>query len=186
MSERLVLHTRRLTLRPFRQTDAPMVREFAGAWEIADTTLGIPHPYEEGTAEKWIDSRAQAYRDGKIVDYAIVRSCDEQLLGAVTLQMEMRFDRAEFGYWVGVPFWNQGYCTEATQALVDYGFSDLGLNKITGKCLVRNPASARVLAKVGMTLEGVLRQHVKRWRGYEDVATYGILKSEWEVVRERR
>ena len=87
--------------------------------------------------------------------------------------------RLELGYWIGYPYWNQGYCTEAAQVVLVYGFSILGLNRIHGRCLKRNPASGRVMEKIGMVQEGCLRAHDKKWEQFEDLVLYGILKSEW-------
>ncbi len=60
---------------------------------------------------------------------------------------------------------NRGYCTEAAEAVVWYGFEVLGLNRIYACHFKRNPASGRVVRKIGMTHEGCLRQHVKKWGG---------------------
>ena len=82
------------------------------------------------------------------------------------------------GYWMGVPYWNHGYCSEAARALVAHGFQQMGLHRIYAFHFVRNPASGRVMQKAGMTYEGTLRQHVKKWERYEDLTAYGILRSE--------
>ena len=83
------------------------------------------------------------------------------------------------GYWVGVPFWGQGICTEAARALLGFGFGDLNLNKIHAHHFTRNPASGRVLQKLGMKYEGQLRQHVLKSDRFEDLFSYGILRSEF-------
>ena len=87
--------------------------------------------------------------------------------------------RAELGYWIGKPYWGQGYCTEAARATLDFGFEQLGLNRIFAHHFARNPASGRVMQKIGMTREGRLRQHVKKWDAFEDLELYGILKDHW-------
>ena len=88
------------------------------------------------------------------------------------------------GYWVGKQYWNQGFCTEAASALLAYGFEELDLNRICATHLVRNPASGRVMEKLGMRKEGVLRDHFSKWDKYEDVVYFGILKREWEEYRQ--
>lgn len=87
--------------------------------------------------------------------------------------------QAKLGYWLGVPYWNRGYMTEAVQALVGYGFTELGLNKITASHFARNPASGRVMQKLGMTQEGLLRQDVRKNDDFEDLVLYGLLAEEW-------
>jgi RimJ/RimL family protein N-acetyltransferase len=92
--------------------------------------------------------------------------------------LECEHDRAELGYWIGKPFWGRGYATEAARALVQYGFDTLGLHRIYARHLTRNPASGRVLHKIGMTHEGYRRKHEKKWGIYEDDKLYGILRDD--------
>jgi RimJ/RimL family protein N-acetyltransferase len=81
-----------------------------------------------------------------------------------------------------VACWGKGYATEAGRAAVRFGFEHLGLNKIWSCHMVRNPASGRVLAKLGMKREGLLRQHVRKNEAFEDVVARGLLREEWEKL----
>lgn len=173
------LETERLVLRPFTLDDAPTVQQLAGDPAIADTTLNIPHPYADGMAEAWIKEHPETFAKGVGVTYAITRRQDGSLLGAISLRINQRHHRAEMGYWLGKPYWGQGYTTEAARALLAYGFTELELNKIYATYLKRNPASGRVMEKAGLTYEGVLRQHVRNGEQYEDLVSYGILRSEF-------
>jgi RimJ/RimL family protein N-acetyltransferase len=175
-----VLETDRLVLRPFAQSDAADVQRLAGEHAIADTTLNIPHPYEDGMAEDWIATHLPAWRAGELATFAVKLREGGALIGAAGLKLELGFDRGELGYWIGEPYWNRGYCTEAARALVDYGFRRLALHRIQATHLARNPASGRVMQKLGMTQEGVLREHTKKWGVYEDLVLYGILRETWE------
>ena len=105
-----------------------------------------------------------------------------ELVGAIGLVIERSADRAELGYWIGAGSRNRGYCTEAGRAVIDYGFESLGLNKIFAHHFTRNPASGRVLQKLGMRLEGEQAQHVKKWDRYENIALYGLVRATWEVL----
>jgi RimJ/RimL family protein N-acetyltransferase len=171
---------RRLDLRPFSLEDAPAVQALAGAPEIASTTLTVPHPYEDGLAEAWIGTHAPAWASGTLASFAIVDRAARHLIGAIGLMINPEHQRAEMGYWIGVPFWNQGYATDAGGALLEFGFEQLKLNRIFAQHFVRNPASGRVLQKLGMQHEGRLRQHVRRWGEFEDLEQYGILRGEWQ------
>ncbi len=176
------LRTERLLLRPFVLADAPTVQRLAGDREIASPTLNIPHPYEDGMAEAWISTHQQQFQDGELVNFAIVRQRDGVLIGAIGLMaINRQHENAELGYWIGKPYWNNGYCTEATKAILRYGFSALGLNRIHSVHLGRNPASGQVMKKAGMVYEGCQRQHVKKWGIFEDLEMYAILKSEYEA-----
>ncbi|MEA3440103.1 MAG: GNAT family N-acetyltransferase [Chloroflexota bacterium] len=172
------LTTERLLLRPFTLADAPEVRRLAGDRNIAETTLNIPHPYEDGMAEEWISSHPEQYTKGEGVVFAITLQSDDMLVGAVGLAINQRFDRAELGYWIGSPYWNQGYCTEASREVLRYAFQELELNRVQATHLTRNSASGRVMQKLGMKREGRLRQYVKKWDIYEDLEMYSILKDE--------
>ena len=156
-----------------------MVQALAGERTIADTTLNIPHPYEDGMAEDWIASHEEQFHDGSNVTFAITDKEGGQLLGAVSLRIERALRKAELGYWVGAPYWNRGYATEAAGALLAYGFDELDLNRVAAQHLARNPASGRVMQKLGMRHEGTLRQATMKWGEFEDLELYSILRSEW-------
>ncbi len=172
------LTTSRLTLRPFTLDDAPTVKELAGAREVAETTLNIPHPYNEGMAEEWIGTHQDAFDRGETVTFAITLRNEAVLIGAIGLSVNKTHHLAEIGYWIGRPYWNQGYCTEAAQEVVRYGFSVLDLNRVQARHMTKNPASGRVMLKAGMTYEGTLRQSALRWDEFQDVAIYSMLRDE--------
>jgi RimJ/RimL family protein N-acetyltransferase len=180
MSEPPTLTSDRLVLRPFEPTDAPAVQAIAGAREIADTTLSIPHPYPDGAAAAWIGTHRAAWQAGTAVTYAITRRDAGALVGAIGLSIDAAHASAEMGYWVAVPHWNQGYCTEAVRRLMDFAFGPLRLHRIQARHLTRNPGSGRVMQKLGMRLEGVSRDAVLKWGQFEDLALYAILASEWK------
>jgi len=159
MEQRKRIETERLVLRQFNLDDAPEVQRLAGNRAIADTTLNIPFPYEDGMAEEWIGTHEEQFKDGKGVTFAVILSDSSQLVGAIGITNK-EHDRGEMGYWIGQPYWNQGYATEAAQAIITYGFGELTLNKISAAHLVRNPASGRVMEKAGMGYEGCSPQHV--------------------------
>ncbi len=183
MQERPTLDTTRLVLRPFTMADAPDVQRLAGAREVASTTLRIPHPYTTGTAEAWISTHQDAYERGESANFAIVRRLDQGLIGCIGLHIDPHHAHAEMGYWIGVPFWSHGYCTEAAQAVIQYGFEVLRLHRIHASYMARNPVSGRVMQKIGMTYEGCLRQHIQKWGVFEDIVVYGILRSEYAGPR---
>ena len=180
MKTRPTLQTARLILRPFELTDAPEVQKLAGAREIASMTLVIPHPYEDGMAEEWIGTHQEKFEQGQLVIFAIVEKETTRLCGAIGLSINSQNSHAEIGYWIGVPYWGQGYCTEAAKATIAYGFERLGLHRIIHSFhYIRNPASGRVMQKAGMIYEGCRRQHIQKWGKFEDLAMYGILATEW-------
>ena len=179
MKTQPTLTTQRLILRPFTLDDAPEVQRLAGEKDVAAMTLRIPHPYPDGLAEEWINTHPENFKQGKDVCFAIALSVNQQLIGAIGLEINQDFAKAEMGYWIGQPFWGAGHCTEAAQALLTYGFNDLNLNRIQASHLCKNPASGRVMQKLGMIHEGTQRQAVKKWSHFEDIELYHLLQSEW-------
>ncbi|MDJ0700154.1 MAG: GNAT family N-acetyltransferase [Woeseiaceae bacterium] len=177
--EQPTIQTERLVLRPFDEGDATAVQRLAGEREIADTTLNVPHPYGDGMAEQWIATHADQFAEGSNAVFAIVERESNHLAGAIGLKIEPAIRKAELGYWVGVPYWSRGYATEASEAMLAYGFEQLGLNRIAAQHFTRNPASGRVMQKIGMSYEGTLRQGTMKWGRFEDLDVYSALREEW-------
>lgn len=178
------LHTERLTLRPYAQSDIPALMPLIGAREVAATTLRIPHPYTESYAREFIATAEQGLANGTELRAAIIlRGSSAEsgaLCGGIGLRIEADHRRAELGYWIGVPYWGNGYATEASRALVKYGFQTLGLHRIYASYLTHNTASAGVLKKIGMKHEGRQRAHILKWGEFHDIEMYGILASDVE------
>lgn len=178
------LQTPRLTLRHFRNDDAPaMLRELSDV-EVARETLNIPHPYSIERAEEFLADIPKRFEAGKGVVWAIVdRATDAgaaagALIGAVGLNLTRAHRRAELGYWIAKSRWGQGIATEASQAVLRYGFETLGLHRIDAHHFVENPASGSVMRKLGMQREGRLRAMVWRDGVPRDLELYAILASD--------
>lgn len=172
------LETERLVLRPFRVADADAVQTLANDVDVARNTLNIPHPYDRADALTWIESHPGQRESGQAVTYAVTAPEEGGVVGAVGLILELEHERAELGYWIGRPYWGRGYATEAVRSVVAWGFRALALHRIHASHFPRNPASGRVLRKVGMRHEGSLRQHVKKWDEFLDLERFGVLRSE--------
>jgi RimJ/RimL family protein N-acetyltransferase len=135
------MRSQRLSYRPLDAADASRIAALAGEWDIARMTSRIPHPYSLIDADLWIAS---------IGNDEFVRGVEHNgdLIGAVGY-IEGAAGQAEIGYWIGKPWWGQGFATEAAGTLVDYCFGTLGFRRLTCGHFVDNPASARVIAKLG-------------------------------------
>jgi ribosomal-protein-alanine N-acetyltransferase len=177
--KRPTLETERLVLRPFELSDAPRVQLLAGDRDVAAMTKNIPHPYEDGLAEAWIGSHQERFDKREETVFAITLEESDELIGAIGLVLKLDQEIAELGYWIGKPYWGRGYCTEAARAVLHFAFTKLRLNRVHAHHFSHNPASGRVMQKVGMRHEGSLRQHVKKWGEFFDVEAYGILRSEF-------
>ncbi len=169
------LRTDRLVLRAFTREDIPALVSLIGAREVAATTLRVPHPYDASHAEILFGT----IESGNEVRWAV--TLNGVLVGGVGMRLERDHNRAELGYWVGVPYWGNGYATEASRAALQHGFEALGLHRIQASHFSNNPASGAVLRKLGMKHEGTHRQHILKWEQYLDLEVYGMLKSEYKA-----
>ena len=174
------LQTERLILRPYRPSDVPSIVRLIGAREVAATTLRIPHPYTEDDARallrRWAKEKVPTH-------FGIFLGATGEHCGGAGLNLEPDHDRAELGYWIGVPYWGSGIASEAAREVVRYGFETLGLHRIYANCFVGNDASVKILKKLGMKYEGCFRQHYKKWGEYRDGENYGLLADEWKAAR---
>ncbi len=150
----------------------------AGAREIAATTTNIPHPYTEDDARSFLAHADEDFRAGHSVTFAVALMPGRELCGAVGLTITPAHEHAELGYWIGVPYWGQGFATEAARTVMAFGFETLRLHRIHASHFTGNTASQRVLEKIGMRHEGPSRQHIQKWNRFVDLENYGLLASE--------
>ena len=176
-----VLETERLTLNHFTEADIPELVPLIGAREVAENTLRIPHPYEEKHAREFLASVAKENE----LRLAIRRRNDGRICGGIGLHPDMQHQRAELGYWIGVPYWGNGYATEAARAIVRYGFDNFGLNRIFAAHFQGNEASGNVLRKIGMKHEGRARQAILKWGNFLDLEMYAILRDDMPAAQEK-
>jgi RimJ/RimL family protein N-acetyltransferase len=170
------LETSRLRLRPYRESDIVELLPLVGTREVAATTLRIAHPYTEHDARAFLELTQEPDK----IWLAITLRTDGRQIGGVGLRVEDEHRHAELGYWLGVPYWGQGYATEAARELLRFGFKELALHRIFASHFGHNPASGRILAKLGMRYEGCQRQHLRKWDQFVDSELYGILRQEWK------
>lgn len=167
----------RLVLRAYELADIGELVPLIGAREVAANLARVPYPYTEQDARNFIGSIKETPDEAR---FAIVLGSDQRLIGGIGLRIDSTHQRAELGYWLGIPYWGNGYATEAARAVMQYGFETLGLHRIWASVFQRNEASAKVLGKIGMQYEGCLRQHVLKWGRFIDLEMYAVLRSEWK------
>ncbi|GIP35949.1 GNAT family N-acetyltransferase [Paenibacillus sp. J2TS4] len=175
---RKVMVTERLTLRQLELNDSEAIEKLAGEKDVADTTLNMPHPYPTGSATTFIKARHEAAVRGDGYSFAVTLTESEDFLGIVGLHVNKTHNMAELAYWIGKPYWRSGYCTEAAARVVQFAFDELELNRVFAAAMTRNPASYKVMEKIGMKHEGILRSHIRKGDTYEDLRYYGLLRSD--------
>lgn len=181
MSEKPILETPRLRLRPLERSDTSAIQKAAGAREIADTMISLPHPYPANEAERYV-ARQKAEREAeRSVTFTIKHKTEGVFCGLVEVRdIDREHSLGELSFWLALEVWGRGYMSEVIQAVVRYGFEGLGLNRLYAYHMMRNPASGRVLEKSGFKQEGLLRQRVQKWGKFENVALWAILRQEWQ------
>ncbi len=111
---------------------------------------------------------------------AIVLKSNNLLIGNCGIRLDKAGAvEADIGYELDPQYWNHGYATEAGHVIVDFGFSRLGVHRIWADCVADNTGSAHVLEKLGMKLEGRLRENQYYKDRWWDTLLYGILADEW-------
>lgn len=133
----------------------------------------FPHPYTEADATAFIEYAATADPE---CHFAI--TIDDRVVGGVGFHLQTDVSRlsAEFGYWLGEPFWGQGIATEVALAMVDYGFEAYGLRRIYATVYGWNPGSARVLEKAGFEYEGRLKNSIFKDGELTDSLLYAVTR----------
>jgi len=142
------IRTRRLVLRPPALADAARVSLLAGDYDVASMTGTIPHPYSEEMAAAWL---ADAVKGEEGVVFVIER--ETRLIGCAGYRA-FDADHGELGYWIGKPYWWQGYATEAVRALIAHAFDANGFVYLKAGHFTDNPGSERVLRKLGFVAQG--------------------------------
>lgn len=174
------IETGRLLLNRLTHEDVPLIARFANNINIADRTLNLPHPYAEKDALFWISMAEHGFKAATNFIFAIRLKPSNDFIGGIGLSLEPAFSRAEIGYWVAEPYWNQGFATEALAAMIRFGFEELQLNKLCASHFRINPASGKVMEKCGMFKEGELKEQVKKREIYHDLIVYGLTKNDFK------
>lgn len=166
--------TPRLILRDANLDDAVLVEEYASDNQLAKTTLNIPSPYPEGSAKGFLAHAIDSQKAGKLLTLAVVLKETNALIGLMSIGINNNFQRGELGYWIGRPFWGKGYGTEAAGKILELGFTEFKLNKIFAQAFATNPGSYRIMEKIGLKQEGILKEHVYRFNQFHDLIVYGM------------
>ena len=175
-----VIRTERLLLRPFALTDVDDVFSYAQDPEWSRYLRTLPRPYLIGDAERFIARQLLLDRSAHPT-WAVVT--DATVIGGINLRFDFEHALAELGYSIARRHWNNGFCSEAARAAIDAAFSThTDLNRVHARADERNAASQRVMEKVGMTKEGVLRMSRIERGEVLDEAWHGILRSEWTAT----
>lgn len=171
--------TERLILRPFTEDDAEAVfHNWASDDEVTKYLTWPTHSSVE--ASRWyVNYCIQQYSTTSRYQWGIELKSTHELIGNISVVSSIdELECMELGWVIGRKYWGNGYMPEAATKVIDVLFDEVGANCVYAGHDVNNPKSGRVMQKIGMKFEGVLRQFGKNNQGIVDVARYSIVKSE--------
>jgi [ribosomal protein S5]-alanine N-acetyltransferase len=172
------IETERLLLREIMPEDAPAV--FAIFGDPAVTRYYDLDTYADiSQAEELIDFFDESFELERAIRWGIERKADDQLMGTCGYVWLRRF-RGEIGYDLAQAYWRQGYMAEALDAILEFGFDELELNRIEALTMVENRASAALLEKLGFCAEGILRQHDYFKGAFHDMRLFALLRQDYK------
>lgn len=176
-----VLLSPRLVLRAPHVEDIDALTHLANNAKIATMVSRMPHPYTKNDANDFV-RRAKDGEIGKCV-YAITRMDTGEFMGCCGIETTADESTVEIGYWLGEPYWNEGYATEAAHALIDMAFRTRDISFIDGRCRVTNTASRRVLQKCGFQFQGAGMVGSLALGGVMPVDWYRLDRKTWVSLR---
>jgi RimJ/RimL family protein N-acetyltransferase len=156
MAKETMIETARLRLRCHRDDDLHNLVFLADNWEVARWVGTMPYPYDEAAGREWIALVKRNHAAGRPRRFAIALSEDDRLIGGIGLDGASGDGSTEpaLGYWLGQPYWGNGYAREAVAAMIDYGFDTLGSESIRAYTDPSNARSQRVLLHCGLAQVG--------------------------------
>ena len=169
-----VIETKRLLLRPLKMSDVEDIFECNSDPEVTKYMSWETHnSIEESKA-----FLSRTISEGSAC-WGIVHKASNKVVGVCFLHsLDLQHRRTEVAFYLSRKYWGQGYATETAREVILFCFKNWELNRIGATCRIENIASARVLEKVGMTFEGILRKYTYFDNGFHDLKVYSILRDE--------
>lgn len=176
------LETERLLLRELRLTDAPDIFAYASNPEIGKHTAWPPHE-RLADSERYLEMAIALRDDPREALWGVYHKADGRIIGTCGLyDIDAYHASAAIGYVLSLDYRGQGIMPEAMRAVVAHAFRAMGLVRLQGVCRVDNMPSTRVMEKLGMRPEGVMRQYrVVKGRRI-DMKMYAVLKDDPEAA----
>ena len=178
------LTTPRLTLRKMLVSDTEDMYAYAGRLEVTQYLTWYPHP-DRGYTKEYLQYLGNRYAAGMFYDWAIVYEPDCKMVGTCGFtSFNCSADSAEVGYVLNPEYWGKGIAREALQRVLRFGFEELGLHRIEAKYIQGNERSRKLMERVGMKFEGIMREGMLIKGNYVDIGTCAILAKEWNEIKD--
>lgn len=183
--EQPTFETKRLVLRSLCIDDVDDIFEFSSDPEVAHHMTWEVNTNKSETL-LFINSVLEGYKAGVSADWAIVEKISQKVIGMCSfVDWSNEHSNAVLGYVINQSYWGNGYAAEAANELLKYGFQTLQLHRIEAHCDIDNLASEKVMKKLGMSFEGLLRQNQYIKGAFRDTKIYGILQEDYSSAREK-
>ncbi len=176
----LIIETARLVMRAPTKRDLDGIVKLANNPKIAEMTATVPHPYTRKDAEAWLD-KVDSGQGRSLVLFA--KGEKRVLVGVAGFGHRGEEHNPEIGYWIGEPFWKQGFATEAARALIDHAFSETEIDALSASCRINNEASRRVIEKCGFQWTGTGLCQVKALGASVPSDRFVLSRRTWEALR---
>lgn len=177
---KLFFETRRLVMRPYAMPDCNQVWNVVRSPQIYATTYAIPRNYPKERVEWWFSFVNNNIRTGSSYELGMFLKNGGAYIGNAGLINVSKDNRnAAVTYFVNPLFWGHQFACEGAYEMLRFGFSELKLRRIYGKCMSHNIASAKVMEKLGFIYEGRGRSEIQKDGVFVDVDHYSILDSEF-------
>ncbi|MGB3877376.1 GNAT family N-acetyltransferase [Shinella zoogloeoides] len=176
-----ILLSPRLVMRAPHEDDIDALAHLANNANIANMVARMPHPYTVADAADFV-RRTRAGAIGKCV-YAITKADNGAFLGCCGIEPHEDGRTVELGYWLGEPYWNQGYVTEAAHALIDMVFRTRDVEQIDARCRVMNIPSRRVIQKCGFQFQATGMVQSLAVGGMVPVEWYRLDRKTWVSLK---
>ena len=174
-----MLKGKKVILRPVRRSDLKLFLRWFNDQEVAQY-LSIYLPITEMGEEKWIEELGKEQKDKKVM-FVIETEEEKRPIGTCGLhEIDYKNQHASFGVSIGEKdYWSKGYGTEATKLIIDYGFNQLNLNRVSSSAFRFNERSRNLHKKLGFKEEGCCRQRWFRNGKFQDCIMFGLLRKDW-------
>ena len=175
-----LIETQRLILRKLEMNDANRMFDYIFSdHRVMDNLIKGPHESISETINRLTEITNQ-YMSETFCYWGIEVKESGELIGTIDLfNINEDTENCEVGYNIGFNWWNKGYGTEALHAVVEFAFRIMDIHKISATHNIDNPASGKIMLKVGMKREGIIRHMIRKNNQYKDCGIYGILQQEY-------
>ncbi|WP_404468927.1 GNAT family N-acetyltransferase [Sutcliffiella horikoshii] len=176
MAKITTVETERLSIRELESDDLQAIYNIRSNKDIFKYVIWGPINFEN--TKKMLDRQIDFQNEQERKVYVFAVTSSNNIVGECFLVITDHNETAEIGYYFGPEYWGNGYAVETVNALLEFGFTDLGLHRIFAKCDFENIGSINVLSKAGFRLEGELKKESKIKGEWRDSLLFAILEEE--------